>query len=928
MFDKKRGLAHLGLGLLICGACACEQNQQPAKAIDLSVDGFDGLSPTHFDLLATGCTITKAAAAVGTTPAVLGSVQFTLADGETLYLFERLADGQVVANAGIDATATECAFPTTYKINVASDVGDTSVHKVFLDFNYGSFGMATAAYNAKTPAGTGPNIVLALTGATNTLLVRGTSHPDIFTFGSVTTGTGQAAVTTTYGSFAFGSLVTPKTGPAVETAPTARAFPDLSATGLTNITVSTGSGNDVITGQGGLPIGQKAGIGILDGTISITVYGGAGDDIITSGGASTAGALNKLYGNCGNDTFLQQLALATDVITGSNASGCTDTADTVDYSIRVNPLAVTLGDSNYLTASNATILCSKKSLLVNNDGFTVNDGTHTAQFEYQVTAAATYASGSIKVAALPVDGTDFTLSDGVTGHAAVPFVYAVTMGASAYFDSTSTTSNIIDVFTGTPCATVACVAAATAVAINNYQNAHAATFKINAAAPSATAPGLGLDTTVLANSVAAVASNVPITSTNATGKLTLAGMTGGAAGFIATGGKKTISLLGGTTASYVATQTAAAILLEANGLTDGSHHATVTAIANGPLVTVSFPQLAGINVAKPAGAALNAKTGVFTITDFSAQAAPTATGNDGEVDPISHLSLEFDDLDVSIQNIVGGAGNDTIDTTLSSHSNHILYGMSGDDTLIGSDLNDTLYGGWGNDSLFGGKGNDLLVGGDGNDTLQGGAANDVIKGDDINCPLATVMAAGSSYATLCSKTTAPASTVKVGVNTLDYADHGKDVTVDMSTLTNASLNATSGLPECSSGNIGESGECDLVTAVQNLRGGMGNDTLTGDTNANVIYGGIGDDTLSGGTGGSDAIYGESGDDTIDNHLNTSAMGSVLSGGTGTNVITSGTGANFIDDSQGKNSTITCSSADDVVMTGITPTTTGCGLSVH
>ena len=379
MFDKKLRLAQLGMGLLICGACACDGNQQSAKSIDLNVDGFDGLTPTHFDLLATGCTITNPAAAVGTTPAVLGSVAFTVLDTETLYLFERLADGQVVANASTDATTpTECAFPPTYKINITSDAGDTSTHKVFLDFNYGAFAMATSAFNSKTPAGTGPNIVIALTGASNTLLVRGTSHPDVFTFGSLT----ASSVTTTYGSFAFGTFVLDK-APATtgkETAPAARTFPDLSATGLTAITVATGAGNDVITGQGGPAIGQKAGIGLLDGTISLTVYGGAGDDIITSGDVSSNGALNHLYGNCGSDTFLQQTALASDIMVGSGSQGCLSTdVDTADYSIRTKPLNITLGDSSpYLPPSVGTILCPKKSVIADNDGFTINDGTTSA----------------------------------------------------------------------------------------------------------------------------------------------------------------------------------------------------------------------------------------------------------------------------------------------------------------------------------------------------------------------------------------------------------------------------------------------------------------------------------------------------------------------------------------------------------------------
>jgi Ca2+-binding RTX toxin-like protein len=344
-------------------------------------------------------------------------------------------------------------------------------------------------------------------------------------------------------------------------------------------------------------------------------------------------------------------------------------------------------------------------------------------------------------------------------------------------------------------------------------------------------------------------------------------------------------------------------------------------------VSVTFPlstNLLQVNATKPAGAAINGALGSIVVTNFSAQSAGSTTGNDGEIDATAETltSAEHDDLDISIQNVVGGSGNDVIDASIAAVSAHILYGMGGNDTLTGSDGSDTLYGGWGSDILNGGKGNDLLVGGDGNDTLQGGPANDVIKGDDVNCPVATVMAAGSSYATLCTAKTALASTTK-GVNTLDYADHMSDVTVDMTTMSTVLLGTDGSYT--SGPQVGKSSEYDLATNIQNLRGGSGDDTLTGDANANVIHGGAGADTISGfpGTGsplaaaagGSDALYGEDGDDVIDNHFNNSAMGSVLDGGAGVNHLTSGAGANHIDDSQGATgSVITCGSSDDTVMT--------------
>lgn len=68
----------------------------------------------------------------------------------------------------------------------------------------------------------------------------------------------------------------------------------------------------------------------------------------------------------------------------------------------------------------------------------------------------------------------------------------------------------------------------------------------------------------------------------------------------------------------------------------------------------------------------------------------------------------------NIENVVGGAGSDTI--TGSSAANWLLGGF-GNDTLNGGGGTDTLEGGWGNDRLSGGAARDVLIGGAGNDTF-------------------------------------------------------------------------------------------------------------------------------------------------------------------------------------------------------------------
>lgn len=61
-----------------------------------------------------------------------------------------------------------------------------------------------------------------------------------------------------------------------------------------------------------------------------------------------------------------------------------------------------------------------------------------------------------------------------------------------------------------------------------------------------------------------------------------------------------------------------------------------------------------------------------------------------------------------------------------------ILGLSGADTIQGSDSNDTLFGMQGPDYLLGGGGNDSLLGGKGSDLLDGSAGNDFLRGDNDN----------------------------------------------------------------------------------------------------------------------------------------------------------------------------------------------------
>jgi uncharacterized delta-60 repeat protein len=124
-------------------------------------------------------------------------------------------------------------------------------------------------------------------------------------------------------------------------------------------------------------------------------------------------------------------------------------------------------------------------------------------------------------------------------------------------------------------------------------------------------------------------------------------------------------------------------------------------------------------------------------------------------------------------------------------------------------------GGAGNDVLTGGGGADTLRGGDGMDVLDGGGAADVLSGG-----------AGADTANFSSRTAA------------------LDITLD------------------GAANDGAAGEADNVMSdVETVMGGAGNDRIVGSAGNNALYGNGGDDTLDGGRG-SDAVYGGAGDDTF------------------------------------------------------------------
>lgn len=214
----------------------------------------------------------------------------------------------------------------------------------------------------------------------------------------------------------------------------------------------------------------------------------------------------------------------------------------------------------------------------------------------------------------------------------------------------------------------------------------------------------------------------------------------------------------------------------------------------------------------------------------------------------------------------GGAGVDLLD---GEDGNDQLDGGDGDDKVNPGSGDDTIDGGAGDDELHGYDGNDVVTGGGGQDRLYGGAGNDQLDGGDGDDELEKAIG----------------DTTRGDIGGADVYRGGPGF--DALNLEGVSGNRTITLGD--GPNDGTSGEGDDVGAdLESIRGGFGNDTITGDGNANVLIGDRGDDTIRGGGGNdvldgredTDQVFGEAGDDTVRG----GSGADVIDGGGGTDVL--------------------------------------------
>jgi len=270
--------------------------------------------------------------------------------------------------------------------------------------------------------------------------------------------------------------------------------------------------------------------------------------------------------------------------------------------------------------------------------------------------------------------------------------------------------------------------------------------------------------------------------------------------------------------------------------------------------------------------------------DYSLRAAAVAISNDDLPNDGVLGGSEIDNIAADIHTLKGGLGNDTI---TGGDGVDILWGNAGSDTfdegdhanggdtfnggagldtvsyasrpvavfvIIDALANDgqlgeldkvmvdveNVIGGAGNDTITGSTADNVLSGSDGDDTLDGGAGNDRFdEGDQANGH--DTMIGGA------------------GIDTVDYSGRSADLTVRMD-----------GTPASGEAAGAEGDRIGAVTAgvddVENVIGGIGEDTITGNSSDNQLEGGpdtdMATDTIDGG-GGDDVLDGIGGDDDLD-----------------------------------------------------------------
>lgn len=274
------------------------------------------------------------------------------------------------------------------------------------------------------------------------------------------------------------------------------------------------------------------------------------------------------------------------------------------------------------------------------------------------------------------------------------------------------------------------------------------------------------------------------------------------------------------------------------------------------------------------------------------------TGNDSMVGGAGNDTFKVDSED---DTAVGGAGIDTVEVnpavagaftyTLGADVEHLRMLSANALAGTGNALANRLTGNAGNDTLDGGAGVDTLNGGAGNDTYIVDNVRDVVIDsdgtDEVQASISYTLGAGIEKLTLLTPATGSANiggtgndldntlTGNAGANTLDGGAGADTMAGGAGNDTYVVDDAGDTIDETVTGSDGTdtvqaSVDYTLGTNVENLvltgsdaingTGNAGDNTLTGNSAANVLQGGLGDDTYI--IDASDTVMDTGGTDTV------------------------------------------------------------------
>jgi hypothetical protein len=741
--------------------------------------------------------------------------------------------------AGIQGTLNVDNPPHFSNINV-DDSADTTARTVSLstftpsgDSAFGSItGLGSAAINYEY--GDTNNVTLSLGNAANTVNVQATGGIGTTTINVASTAT--VNVTNAGSAQGIGAPLT-LSGPAGSLTLT---VDDSADTNTQTVTVSTSGVTGLTPGAISFTAGQLA---------ALTLKGGSGNN---TWNINSTNAPTSITAGNGNNAFVMTPASQfLDNILGA----VTLTAGTGTNTLTVDDQNDTFGGDTYTIAAGSIQRTAEALISYSGiDSVTVN-GSSTAPITYDVNSTApgvplTVNAGAATDTANLGSGNLDNLAGAVTYNAggggdAVNVNDTAKTGNQTYTVNPTSVSRggVTVTFNGAGSLTVS---GGTGANVYNIPNTAAGTFTtVNGGAAndtfnvSPTAKNLdNIAGALTLNGGGGTANVVTLTDQNSSAAhtYTLTGDTSLArtgAATISYSAVKTLTVNGGSGANSFVVATApvtTAVTLSggagANTLTgpNATETWTISGANSGTLGTkITFSAMQNL-----VGGSLN---DTFKFTGASGAVSGTVSGGSAGTDKLDYsalagpITVNLQTASASRINGGGAGGFSNIDS---------LAGSTGSDTLIGPNADTS----WTISSNNGGKAGTFAF--TGIENLVGGSGVDVFK----------FTAAGKLSGTL-DGGGAPSHKG----NWLDYSGLAAAVTVNLATGSATGVAA---------------GAAGKVANIQDVHGGNGGNTLTGNSQGNILIGGTGADTIVGGSGrslligdkGSDSITGNSSNDIL------------------------------------------------------------------